>query len=91
MRFSGLPFTGLKIKFKEPRFLGLTIGYLIVAALWLISAGNPTGIPEDKTKCVAEVTDFTGWHQYQCSRKRGHGSKGEYCKQHAKIERRNEP
>ena len=42
------------------------------------------GVPEDKTKCVAEVQDFTGWHLWQCSRKRGHGPNGEYCKQHAK-------
>ena len=46
--------------------------------------GNPKGIPEDAARCVAEVTDFTGWHQRQCSRKRGHGPNGEYCKQHAK-------
>jgi len=50
-------------------------------------AGNPKGIPEDSTRCVAEVMDFTGWHQFQCTRKRGYGSNGEYCKQHAKIER----
>ena len=49
------------------------------------SAINPKGIPEDTTRCIAEVTDFSGWHRYQCSRKRGHGPNGEYCKQHAKI------
>lgn len=43
------------------------------------------GIPEDKTRCVAEVEDSTGWHLFQCSRKRGYGPNGEYCKQHAKI------
>lgn len=48
------------------------------------SAMNPKGIPEDPTRCVASVTDFTGWHQYQCKRKRGYGPNGEYCKQHAK-------
>jgi hypothetical protein len=42
------------------------------------------GIPEDKTRCVEEVVDFSGWHFYQCSRKRGYGLNGEYCKQHAK-------
>jgi len=47
-------------------------------------AGNERGIPEDKTRCVAEVTDFTGWHFYQCQRKRGFGPNGEYCKQHTK-------
>lgn len=47
-------------------------------------AGNPKGVPEDKTRCVAEVSHFTGWHSFQCRRKRGYGPKGEYCKQHAK-------
>ena len=52
-------------------------------------AGNPKGFPEDKTRCVETVSDFTGWHQIQCSRKRGYGPNGEYCKQHAKkIEQR---
>ena len=49
--------------------------------LW---TGNPKGIPEDKTQCVEAVYDSTRWHQRQCSRKRGHGPNGEYCKQHAK-------
>ena len=47
-------------------------------------AGNPKGFPERKTDCVAVV-----WHGVlsgQCSRKRGHGPDGEYCKQHAKKE-----
>ncbi len=47
-------------------------------------AGNPTGTKEDKTRCVESVLDFTGWHSYQCQRKRGYGLNGEYCKQHAK-------
>ena len=47
-------------------------------------AGRPKGIPEDPARCVAKVTDFSGWHVYQCSRKRGYGPNGEYCKQHAK-------
>lgn len=34
--------------------------------------------PEDKTRCVEEVSG-----QHQCSRKRGHGPGGEYCRQHA--------
>jgi len=45
---------------------------------------NPNGIPEDKTRCIAEVPDFTGWHVFQCQRKRGYGPNGEYCKQHAR-------
>lgn len=53
-------------------------------------AGNEKGVAEDKMRCVAEVTDFTGWHFFQCQRKRGYGPNGEYCKQHAKkIEERN--
>jgi len=47
-------------------------------------AGNPKGISEDPSRCVAEVSDFTGWHSNQCSRKRGYGPNDEYCKQHAK-------
>jgi len=47
-------------------------------------AGNPRGDPEDKTRCVAEVHDYTGWHFVQCSRKRGYGPDSLYCKQHAK-------
>jgi len=46
---------------------------------------RPKGIPEDPTRCIAEVFDETGWHRYQCQRKRGYGPNGEYCKQHAKI------
>ena len=47
-------------------------------------AGNPQGIPEDETCCIKEVQDPTGWHFYQCQRKRGYGPDGLYCKQHAK-------
>jgi hypothetical protein len=51
--------------------------------------GNPKGIPEDPTRCIEEVVDWSGWHYFQCSRKRGYGPNGEYCKQHAKkIEKR---
>ena len=49
-------------------------------------AGNPKGIKEDIIRCIKEVAGFPGWHLYQCSRKRGHGKDGLYCKQHAKIE-----
>lgn len=48
-------------------------------------AGNPKGSPEDKTRCIEEIWPSSGgWIPYQCSRKRGHGKKGLYCKQHAK-------
>ncbi len=49
------------------------------------SALNPKGTPEDKTRCIKEVSDDTGWHIYQCSRKRGYGREGLYCKQHANM------
>ena len=45
-------------------------------------AGEPKGYPEDMTQCVAEVGNFASIF-YQCSRKRGHGPDGLYCKQHA--------
>jgi len=41
-------------------------------------------MPRDETRCIASVADHTGYHFYQCSRKRGHGPNGKYCKQHAK-------
>lgn len=47
-------------------------------------AGNEAGIPEDVACCVKSV--FSGWHSHQCSRRRGHGPDGLYCKQHAKKE-----
>ena len=47
-------------------------------------AGNPRGFPEDKTLCVEEVYKEFVLNASQCSRKRGHGPNGEYCKQHAK-------
>lgn len=40
-----------------------------------------SGTKEDKARCVASV--FGNWHSSQCSRPRGHGEAGEYCKQHA--------
>jgi len=43
------------------------------------------GNPEDIDRCIACVSDSSGWHFYQCSRKRGHGPDGLYCKQHATI------
>jgi hypothetical protein len=45
---------------------------------------NPKGTPEDKTRCIETVNPAQYWHLYQCSRKRGYGPNGEYCKQHAK-------
>lgn len=50
-------------------------------------AGNPKGDPENKERCVQHVypQDYArGMISVQCSRKRGHGPDGLYCKQHAK-------
>ena len=47
-------------------------------------AGRPEGIPEDPTRCIEPVIDDSGWHWYQCQRKRGYGPGSLYCKQHAK-------
>ena len=46
-------------------------------------AGNPKGAVEDRTRCVEEVWPERGV-AYQCLRKRGHGTHGAYCKQHAR-------
>jgi hypothetical protein len=41
--------------------------------------------PEDPTRCIESVHNrYSG--SYQCSRKRGHGPDGLYCKQHGRIE-----
>ena len=45
--------------------------------------GNPKGEREDKLRCVESVA--TGFIYLQCSRKRGHGKDGLYCKQHGKM------
>ena len=38
----------------------------------------------DETRCIARVPYEGGWHFHQCTRKRGYGPDGKYCKQHAK-------
>lgn len=38
---------------------------------------------EDPTKCIRRVADDTGFHFYQCTRKR---VDGKLCRQHAKQE-----
>lgn len=45
--------------------------------------GNPDGAPEID-RCVAEISIGFCLPQFlvQCSRKRGHGEDGLYCKQH---------
>lgn len=47
-------------------------------------AGNPKGWDFDPERCAAEVSDGTGWHWVQCSRRPGKGPDGLYCGQHAK-------
>jgi hypothetical protein len=49
-----------------------------------ITRKNPEGVPEDEAKCVQSVWVAHRWNYKQCSRKRGHGLNGEYCKQHKK-------
>lgn len=51
-------------------------------------AGNPEGFAENPAYCVKEVwpKSGNGWIPYQCTRKRGHGPDGLYCKQHGKKE-----
>ncbi len=49
------------------------------------SALNPRGKREDVIRCIEEVSEPPSyWHSHQCTRKRGHGKDGLYCKQHAK-------
>lgn len=47
-------------------------------------AGDPKGHPEAPERCIAEIPHPPSWQYAQCSRKRGHGLHGDYCKQHAK-------
>ncbi len=37
---------------------------------------------EDKTLCIESI--WNKFYNYQCSRKRGYGKQGLYCKQHSK-------
>lgn len=45
--------------------------------------------PEDTDRCVVDVPDRSSVTFYQCSRKRGYGPGGLYCKQHAKMVEQN--
>ena len=47
--------------------------------------GRDDKIKEDFSRCIEEVWETGAWTQYQCSRKRGHGPNGLYCKQHDPI------
>jgi len=46
-------------------------------------AGSSKGVREDKDRCVVSVHGI-GWQDHQCSRMRGHGQDGLFCKQHGK-------
>lgn len=58
------------MKFSQPRRYGQC-------------AYNEKGHPEDPERCIYEL--FGQYIGRQCSRKRGHGPGGLYCKQHAKT------
>ena len=50
-------------------------------------SGNPQGHPEQIGKCIETIMSGSGFDSYigrQCSRNRGHGPNGLYCKQHGK-------
>ena len=40
------------------------------------------GTPEDPERCIASTWEPVSRQSYQCSRKRGYGLNGAYCKQH---------
>ena len=42
------------------------------------------GMLEDPTRCISSIVSRETLYSWQCSRKRGHGKGGLYCKQHAK-------
>jgi len=48
------------------------------------SSIRPNGIPYEEGRCAYEVSDGTGWHRYQCSRKNGKGLSGLYCGIHVR-------
>ncbi len=51
-------------------------------------AGEPKGRREDTTRCIVSVFSHGRYISSQCSRKRGNGPDGLYCKQHgAKVVR----
>lgn len=47
-------------------------------------AGCPEGLPEETNRCIAEVQGPDGITFQQCYRPRGHGPRGDFCRQHAK-------
>ncbi len=49
-----------------------------------VCAGNTHGRKENPNHCIEAIFVLNGWISRQCSRNRGHGPDGLYCKQHAK-------
>lgn len=47
--------------------------------------GNPGGYPYIPEQCAKEVLNNQTHIYHQCSRKKGYGRDGLFCKQHAKI------
>jgi len=46
--------------------------------------GNPDGVAENPAHCIEIVWGSDRWeHGHQCSRKRGHGPDGLWCKTHS--------
>ena len=45
-------------------------------------AGNESGVREDPNRCIVAVFQRGRYVSVQCSRKRGNGPDGLYCKQH---------
>lgn len=46
-------------------------------------AGRPNGAPPDYKRCCEPVWSRDTWsREHQCTKKRGHGPDGAYCKQH---------
>lgn len=50
-------------------------------------SGHPTGDPENLSNCIEEVMNDRPYTNpsRQCTRKRGHGPGGLYCKQHGRM------
>ena len=49
-----------------------------------VSSIHPSGTLEDVNRCIEEVYNRFNWGGRQCYRRRGHGYRGLFCKQHAK-------
>ena len=53
--------------------------------LYGVWSGKPRGIPEDPERCAEEIMEAGSFGiGRQCSRRRGHGPGGEYCRVHGR-------